>query len=133
MTWAEEMDEITAAATDRGVDALFIAAIRRAENGSPGGVFGEFGVPTKTAPTYRRQAEVCASTVRGLLIRFDGNPFDPVPVSTEGGARRAVYRQEFIAAVARQYAPIGADNDPEGLNRHWESNVSKFYRELVDA
>lgn len=33
-----------------------------------------------------------------------------------------------IAAIGRKYAPAGAGNDPRGLNKHWVSGVSKYYK-----
>lgn len=33
-----------------------------------------------------------------------------------------------IAAIGGKYAPAGAGNDPRGLNRHWVSGVSKYYK-----
>jgi hypothetical protein len=32
----------------------------------------------------------------------------------------------FISYLASKYAPIGASNDPNGLNRHWVKNVQHF-------
>ena len=35
-----------------------------------------------------------------------------------------------IAKIGAKYAPIGADNDPTGLNNHWVQGVTKFYEKL---
>lgn len=35
-----------------------------------------------------------------------------------------------IAAIGGKYAPVGAGNDPRGLNRHWVSGVRKNYKSL---
>ena len=32
----------------------------------------------------------------------------------------------FLTYLANHYAPIGAENDPNGLNRNWERNVNWF-------
>jgi len=34
-----------------------------------------------------------------------------------------------VALINLKYAPLGAANDPTGLNNHWTANVSKFYLE----
>jgi len=34
----------------------------------------------------------------------------------------------FLQFFAGKYCPIGADNDPEGLNRHWLKNVQYYLR-----
>ena len=35
-----------------------------------------------------------------------------------------------ISKIAGKYAPIGADNDPTGLNNHWVNGVSKYLGQL---
>ena len=42
----------------------------------------------------------------------------------ERGGRRG----DFVSALARVYAPLGAANDPHGLNRNWVRNVSKLVK-----
>ena len=34
---------------------------------------------------------------------------------------------DFIKKFAQIYAPVGAENDPTGLNAHWVRNVVYFY------
>lgn len=34
-----------------------------------------------------------------------------------------------LEAFAERWAPVGAGNDPAGLNRHWVSNVRSFLRQ----
>lgn len=35
-----------------------------------------------------------------------------------------------IAKIGAKYAPIGADNDPTGLNHDWVTGVTKYYNQL---
>jgi hypothetical protein len=35
--------------------------------------------------------------------------------------------EDFISFLSRSYAPLGAENDPQGLNRNWIKNVTHFY------
>lgn len=35
-----------------------------------------------------------------------------------------------VALIGMKYAPVGAGNDPTGLNNHWSINVSRFLLEL---
>ncbi len=35
--------------------------------------------------------------------------------------------KDFISYLASIYAPIGASNDPTGLNKNWEVNVKHYY------
>jgi hypothetical protein len=37
-------------------------------------------------------------------------------------------KEDFIVFLGRSYAPLGASNDPHGLNRNWISNVTHFYK-----
>jgi beta-N-acetylglucosaminidase len=37
-----------------------------------------------------------------------------------------------IPKVGAKYAPVGASNDPTGLNNHWVSGVSNYYNQLTD-
>lgn len=34
-----------------------------------------------------------------------------------------------VAEIQKKYCPVGADNDPTGLNVHWRDGVTKFLRE----
>lgn len=35
-----------------------------------------------------------------------------------------------IESIGKKYCPIGADNDPTGLNKHWVPRVTKIYNKL---
>ena len=34
---------------------------------------------------------------------------------------------DYLDFLASRYCPIGAENDPQGLNRHWIKNVRYYY------
>ena len=88
--------------------APIVAAIRYAENGGKG---REYGIlHPKVKPTYRSQAGWCAATVQKNYDRW-----------TKAGSKG-----EFIVFLGNRYCPVGADNDPHGLNKHWIGNVTKF-------
>ena len=88
--------------------APIVASIRHAENGGKGREYGILHPRVK--PTYRSQAGWCASTVQKHYDRW-------VASGSKG---------EFIVSLGARYCPIGADNDPTGLNTHWIKNV-KYY------
>lgn len=107
-------------AQDKGIDARLLAAIRKAENGGPG---REFGIVSTSAPTYLDQASIAANTIRNNVARYEA----------ERGYTAAVngrYTEEFIGYLSGVYAPIGAANDPTGLNVNWFRNVNNFYRSI---
>lgn len=107
----DELPVITKAAIRNGVepgteDFAILLAIRKAENGKPG---REFGVlhPRAVDTDLDTQAGWCAATIMRNRERWEeaGKP------------------EDFITFLGRRYCPVGAENDPQGLNRHWIKNV----------
>jgi hypothetical protein len=49
-----------------------------------------------------------------------------------GGLRRAYLNDGLtsVAAIQRRYCPVGASNDPSGVNKNWLPTITQFYREL---
>lgn len=122
---APSVDEgrvIRSTAERAGVDPAFLKALRRAENGGPGREFGVLSVP---APTYDDQARVAAESIRKNVERFErkgGQAIDPVT---------GRYTNEFIEFFSSRYAPVGAANDPTGLNRHHARNLMRLYAQAA--
>jgi hypothetical protein len=94
--------------------APIVAAIRYAENGGKGREYGILHPRVK--PTYRSQAGWCAATVQKSWDRW----------------KKAGGKGDFIDHLGDRYFPVGADNDPTGLNRHWKRNVRHF-KETINA
>lgn len=65
-----------------------------------------YGILAHYKHTTPRQA--CINTIKSGLKRWNG-------------------RGDFIAFLGRTYCPVGALNDPWGLNKNWVKNVHKFY------
>ena len=93
--------------------APIVAAIRHAENGRAG---REYGILHKKAlgKSYRTQAGWCAATVQKNYDRW-------VKAGRKG---------DFITFLGNRYCPIGADNDPNGLNKHWIKNVKHLTKKF---
>lgn len=94
--------------------APIVAAIRYSENGGPG---REYGIlHPRVGDSYRSQAGWCAATVQKCYDRWvrKGKP------------------SFFVGFLGSRYCPIGAENDPTGLNRHWVRNVSRFAYKFWD-
>jgi len=92
--------------------APIVAAIRYAENGKT----YQYGIIHKRCPKgYRHQAGWCAATVQKNYDRW-------VKAGSKG---------EFITFLGGRYCPVGADNDPDKLNRHWIPNVKKFKKRFA--
>jgi len=84
-----------------------LLAIREAERGRKG---FEFGIVAAKDTDLKTQAEWACATVRKNFERF-----------AESGEK------DFIAFLGKRWAPVGAENDPQGLNKFWVDNVRYFY------
>lgn len=101
-----------------GVDARLLAAIRVAENGGPG---REFGVLSVSAPDYQSQAQIAARSIQNNQQRYESATGQSATDST------GRFTESFIAFMGQRWAPIGAGNDPSGLNINWIGNVASAY------
>ena len=70
-----------------------------------------YGILTHYKVTTPRQA--CINTIKSGLKRYEKSRKDT----------------DFISFLSKTYCPIGAKNDPKGLNRHWVKNVTLLYQE----
>jgi tape measure domain-containing protein len=113
-----EQETIRRIAQTQNVDPEFLAALRRAENGGPG---REFGVLSVSAPTYEDQARIAAQTIAANRQRFEAQGRTAVD-PTSGR-----YTPDFIRFFSNVYAPLGAANDPTGLNQAHAGNLLRFY------
>jgi len=65
-----------------------------------------YGILTKYKVTTPRQA--CINTINHAIRDWDGSG-------------------DFIVFLGSRYCPIGAENDPTGLNKNWVKNVRYYY------
>lgn len=96
-----------------GKKFMLLLAIRKAENGGPG---LEFGVlhPKAKGTNLNTQAGWAAATVVKNYARW----------------QKSGSKDTFIGFLSKVYCPIGADNDPNGLNEHWRGNVETVFDNL---
>jgi hypothetical protein len=73
----------------------------------------------------KRQSVYRGITEMAIQIRYNGY-YDNVP-----GLYTGNITDRTIEAMGNIYCPIGAANDPTGLNKHWVPNVKRHYNELV--
>ena len=91
-------------------DKQIVEAIYKAEGGDKATyLYGIRSVPYDTPEEARR---ICFNTVRNNRRRYK-----------EYGHEKYGTYLEFLAS---RYCPIGADNDPKGLNKNWLKNVRYF-------
>ena len=92
-------------------DERLANAIFRAEGGHNATyLYGIRSIPYKDEAEAR---QICLNTIRNNKKRYK-----------DYGHKHYNNYLEFLAS---RYCPIGAKNDPYGLNRHWLKNVRYFY------
>lgn len=67
----------------------------------------------------------------GIMGKSGLNSYSSVDAGLEAVAKLLAtsrYKGKSIPQIGAIYAPIGASNDPTGLNNNWVSGVSKFYQ-----
>ncbi len=70
-----------------------------------------YGILKHYKRTTPRQA--CLNTIRSADKRFN----------------QQTKEKDFVVFLSRTYCPVGAKNDPRGLNKNWVKNVKHFLRE----
>lgn len=90
-----------------------LVAIRLAENGSweGGKAWGVLHPKAQVSPDAQAGWACCTVTKRY-------EEWKALPVRED----------HFITFLGRSWAPVGAKNDPKGLNANWVSNVLSFYK-----
>lgn len=94
-------------------------AVRRQENGREG---LEFGVMAAKGTDLEEQARWAVVTFLKNIERWER-------ATREGNWRPKYPNREldYIAYLGNRWAPVGASNDPAGLNQYWIPNVQRLY------
>lgn len=69
-----------------------------------------YGILKRYKTTTPRQA--CINTIR----------------SKHGEWVKLGAKGDYLDYLASRYCPVGAVNDPSGINRHWKGNVARLYK-----
>ena len=95
-------------------------AIRKSENGAKDHL--AFGIidPGCATDSYSEQAGWAICTVVKNYHRWLGKD--------KGNKLKSV--EDFIPYLGAKYCPVGAKNDPTGLNAHWVKNVLFWYKKV---
>ena len=89
------------------IDAI-VTAIWHAEGAEK--AVKPFGILSIPCAGYADCRRICRNTVRNNHRRW-------LAAGAEG---------DYLTFLAKRYCPVGASNDPQGLNRHWLKNVRYF-------
>lgn len=117
----DEYTEKYRSIVDRNKDINLYAlslAVRRQENGGKG---TEFGVMAAKGTDLEEQARWAIVTFIKNIQRWERK---------EGGWKTKFTNpeQDYIAFLGSRWCPVGAINDPLGLNKHWIPNVQQLYK-----
>ena len=74
--------------------------------------YGILSIDTKGDVAYARK--ICYNTVRNNKVRFNNQE----------------KYTDYIEFLGSRYCPIGAENDPKGLNKNWVKNVKYFINKV---
>jgi hypothetical protein len=62
----------------------------------------------------------------GILAHYKHTSARQACINTINHALKDFKGGDFIRFLQKRYCPVGAANDPRGLNKNWYSNVMKF-------
>lgn len=96
-------------------DEQIVNAIYKAEGGAKARY--PYGIRSINCETERECRQVCFNTVKNQRKRF---------------AKKHRNGQTYLSSLSERYCPIGADNDPRGLNKNWLKNVKHFLEKEVN-
>lgn len=95
-----------------GLDPALIQAVRNAEGGAL------LKAVRCSVPTCKDEAQALEITCRTAVHRMRDY------VEHQG------LNADFVAFWSKQWAPVGAENDPKGLNVNWPTNVRQQWAKL---
>lgn len=109
---------IVDAANQAGVDPNLFAAV----------IAHETGRGTSNAiQNYNNPAGIMDPKTKWTKLKRFDTLYDGLVYSAKNLKKRYDQAGGDLGKLASIYAPVGADNDPNGLNANWTSGVNKFY------
>lgn len=87
---------------------LYVDAIYKAEGGAKAQYL--YGIRSIKYDTPEEARKICYNSVKNNYKRWE----------------KAGREGDFVEFMSRRYCPIGAKNDPKGVNKNWVKNVKYF-------
>ena len=114
--YQDELQMILANSQKYGIEPEMLMAIRCAENGKnyAYGVLPRKPSEREKFKDKETQCKLAAQTIANNEIR----------------RQRAITNKDQIDYLGDVYCPVGAENDPRGLNKNWKGNVRKYYTQF---
>ena len=114
-------DLFVKAGSKYGIDPAFLAAVAMHETGNG------------TSKAIKEK-----NNVGGMMGKNGLRSFDSVPDGIDAMASnlKRLYIDQGLVSIAdiqKKYAPVGATNDPTGLNNHWQNGVSKHMDSVLSG
>ena len=75
---------------------------------------------------YKAEGGAKTSHPYGILAHYKHTSPRQACLNTIAHARRDFQGGDFISFLGARYCPVGASNDPRGLNKNWVRNVKYF-------
>ena len=101
----------------------FMLAIRQHEHGRPG---LEFGVMHPLA--YNTNLKTQAAWAIATIVKDTRRWHEDALICVKGKSRADFI--DWIEYFGTKYCPVGARNDPQGLNSYWLPRVREYYRKF---
>jgi hypothetical protein len=76
---------------------------------------------------YKAEGGAKTSHPYGILAHYKHTTPRQACINTIRHALRDFTNGDFISFLGSRYCPVGAKNDPTGLNKNWIKNVKRFY------
>ena len=90
----------------------------------PGPIWNRFSDDQIANAIYR--AENSKAHPYGILAHYKKTTPRQACINTIKHARKDFKQGDFIVFLGARYCPVGAANDPRGLNKNWVNNVKAF-------
>ena len=115
---------VVESAVKAGLDPSLFAAVIAHETGSG---------TSNAIINYNNPAGIMDPKTNWSKLKKFGSLEEGLSYSAKNLKRRVDESGGNFAKLAQIYAPIGAGNDPKGMNSAWSSGVSKFYNLLAPS
>ena len=113
---------VVESAVKAGIDPNLFAAVIAHETGSG---------TSNAIINYNNPAGIMDPKSKWTKLKKFGSLAEGLSYSANNLKRRVDQAGGDFTKLAQIYAPVGAENDPKGLNANWTTGVSKFYNLLA--
>ncbi|MDD5213304.1 MAG: NlpC/P60 family protein [Candidatus Gracilibacteria bacterium] len=114
----KELSSIIKKGVEYSIDPMFLISLRKIENGGSG---REFGVMNPSMDTFDGQLNMACRIIQDNMNKYKRVTGENPIASAD------TFSGEFVAYLSNIYAPIGASDDPNNLNKNHFTNLISSY------